>query len=146
MRFTQINAQDYARLVYLREDYGVSDLRVQPGKWLARRTLAEAGLSKEAILVLGIECRGGQLIGAPAQDTEIRGRDRLLLYGRTPRIAEIDRRRSDGDGKRSQLGAVAERERISQGERSPPRGPSPAHPQLGASAALAPGLNGGPNP
>ncbi len=117
-RFTQLDARDYARILHLREDYGVSDLRVQPGEWLAGRTLAEAGLSKEGVLVLGIECPGGQFIGAPAQDTEIRERDRLLLYGRTPRIAEIDRRRSDGDGEQSHLAAIAERERMSQEERS----------------------------
>ncbi len=117
-RFTQLDARDYARLLHLREDYGVSDLRVQPGEWLAGRTLAGAGLSKEGILVLGIECPGGPFIGAPAQDTEIRERDRLLLYGRTPRIAEIDRRRSDGDGERSHHAAVAEHERVSQEERS----------------------------
>ena len=117
-RFTQLDARDYARLLHLREDYGVSDLPVQPGEWLAGRTLADAGLSKEGILVLGIECPGGQFIGAPAQDTEIRERDRLVLYGRTPRIGEIDRRRSDNDGKRSHLAAVAEQERISNAERS----------------------------
>ncbi len=117
-RFTQLDDRDYARLLHLREDYGVSDLLVQPGEWLSGRTLAEAGLSKEGILVLGIECPGGQFIGAPAQDTEIRERDRLLLYGRTPRITEIDRRRSDGDGERFHLAAVAEQERISQEERS----------------------------
>ena len=117
-RFTQIDARDYARLLHLRDDYGVSDLRVQPCEWLAGRTLAEAGLSKEGILVLGIECPGGQFIGAPAEDTEIRERDRLLLYGRTPRIAEIDRRQSDDDAEQSHLAAVAEQERISQEERS----------------------------
>ncbi len=116
-RFTQLDARDYARLLHLREDYGVSDLRVQPGEWLSGRTLSEAGLSKEGILVLGIECPGGQFIGAPAQDTEIRERDRLLLYGRTPRIVEIDRRRSDGDGEQSHHAAVAEQERISREER-----------------------------
>ena len=117
-RYTQLDARDYARLLHLRDDYGVSDLRVQPGEWLAGRTLAEAGMAQEGILVLGIECPGGQFIGAPAQDTEIRESDRLLLYGRTPRIAEIDRRRSDGDGKQSHASAVAEHERIANEERS----------------------------
>jgi hypothetical protein len=117
-RFTQIDARDYARLLHLREDYGVSDLRVQSSEWLTGRTLAEAGLSEEGILVLGIECPGGQFIGAPAQDTEIREHDRLLLYGRTPRIAEIDRRRRDGEGERSHQAAVAEHERVSHEERS----------------------------
>ena len=117
-RFTQLDARDYARLLHLREDYGISDLRVQPGEWLAGRTLADAGLAREGILVLGIECPGGKFIGAPAPDTEIRELDSLILYGRTQRIAEIDRRESDEDGERSHIEAVAEQEQIAREERS----------------------------
>jgi len=112
-RFAEIDARDYARLLHLREDYGVSDLLVQPGEWLAGK-----GLLKEGILVLGIECPGDNFIGAPSPDTEIRARDRLLLYGRTPRIAEIDRRGRDDAAERSHRAAVAEQERISNEERS----------------------------
>ena len=117
-RFTQLDARDYARLLHVREDYGVSDLRVQPGDWLAGRTLADAGLAQEGILVLGIECPGGTFIGAPAPDTEIRELDSLILYGRTPRIAEIDRRGSDREGERSHAEAVAEQKHIAHAERS----------------------------
>ena len=116
-RFTRLDARDYARLLHLREDYGVSDLCVQPDDWLAGQTLAEAGLAKEGILVLGIECPGGRFIGAPAPDTTIRTHDRLLLYGRTPRIAEIDQRGANGDAERSHAQAVAEQERIAREER-----------------------------
>jgi uncharacterized protein with PhoU and TrkA domain len=100
------------------EDYGVSNLRVQPGEWLAGRTVAEAGLAQEGILVLGIECPGGEFIGAPAPDTEIRELNSLILYGRTPRIAEIDRRRGDGTGERSHIEAVEEQKNIALAERS----------------------------
>ena len=117
-RFTRLDARDYARLLHVREDYGVSDLRVQPGDWLAGRTLGEAGLSKEGILVLGIECPEGHFIGAPAKDTRIRDGDRLVIYGRTPRIAELDRRGADDGGGRSHGAAVAEQQRFSSEERS----------------------------
>ena len=120
-RFSQLDARDYARLLHLRENYGVSDLHVQAGEWLAGKTLAEAGLVEEGILVLGIECPGGTFIGAPAQDTEIRALDSLILYGRTPRIAEIDRRRSDGEGERSHVEAVEEQKQFAQAERSAAR-------------------------
>jgi hypothetical protein len=117
-RFAEIDARDYARLLHLREDYGVSDLLVQPGEWLAGKTLIEAGLLNEGILVLGIECPGDNFIGAPSPDTQIRAHDRLLLYGRTPRIAEIDRRGRDDAAEQSHRAAVAEQERIANTERS----------------------------
>ncbi len=37
-------------------------------------------------------CQGNHFIGAPPADAEVRAGDRLTLYGRTPRIAELDRR------------------------------------------------------
>jgi hypothetical protein len=73
---------------------------------------------RRGLLVLGIECPGGEFIGAPAPDTEIRELDSLILYGRTPRIAEIDRRRGDGTGERSHIEAVEEQKNIALAERS----------------------------
>ena len=37
-KFTQLDVRDYARLLHLREDYGISDLRVRPAgvRWLRR--------------------------------------------------------------------------------------------------------------
>ena len=117
-RFTELDARDYARLLHLREDYGVSELKIQPGEWLAGRTLADACLVQEGIIVLGIECPSGAFIGAPAQDTEIHELDSIVVYGRTPRITEIDRRRLDGEGERSHAEAVEEQKHIAQAERS----------------------------
>ena len=50
-RLTQLDAQDDARLPHVRQDYGVSKLRIQSGEWLAGKTLAEAGLAKEGAFV-----------------------------------------------------------------------------------------------
>ncbi len=116
-RFTQLDARDYSRLLHLRDDYVVSELRVERGEWLAGQTLAQAGLSREGILVLGIECPGGQFIGAPSLDTEMRAGDRLLLYGRTARIADVDRRRRDEHGERAHQAAAEEQERVGLEER-----------------------------
>jgi hypothetical protein len=33
-RFTDLDARDYARLLHLREDYGVCELSIAPGDWL----------------------------------------------------------------------------------------------------------------
>jgi hypothetical protein len=45
-RVTEIDARDYARILHLREDYGVSDLLVQPGE---SRSPIDAGETERAI-------------------------------------------------------------------------------------------------
>lgn len=112
-RWTTIDARDYARLLHLTEDYGVTELKVEPGDWLAGRVLRTSQLSREGVLVLGVECPGGNFIGAPTADTEIRAGDRLLLYGRLSRIAEVDRRSAGRDGERAHAAAMHEHADIS---------------------------------
>ena len=117
-RWTSLDARDYAKLLHLRHDYGVTELLVRAGDWLANRELQETQLGGEGILVLGIECPGGEFIGAPSGSTEIRAGDRLVLYGRIARIAEVDQRVAGGEGDRAHGRAVSEQVNISGGERS----------------------------
>ncbi len=117
-RWTTLDARDYARLLHLREDYGVTELRVEPADWLAGKTVGEASLGREGILVLGIECPGNNFVGAPPAETEVRAGDRLILYGRTPRIAEIDRRSAGGSGDQLHTAAVEQQVRIVHEERT----------------------------
>jgi len=118
MRWTNVDARDYARLLHLREDYGVTELLVGSDDWIAGRTLGEAGVVQEGLLVLGIECPGNHFLGAPDVDVEVRAGDRLILYGRIPRIAELDCRGVGEEGDRSHEAAMTERDRIAQHERS----------------------------
>jgi TrkA-C domain len=53
-RTTHLDVRDYAKMLRLAGDYEIAELRVEPGDWLAGRTLAEADLPHEGILVLGI--------------------------------------------------------------------------------------------
>ena len=112
VRFSDIDARDYARLLHVRDDFGVTELRVRDGDWLARRELRQLNLAHEGTLVLGIECPGGEFIGAPSADTEIRPGDTLILYGRTPRIAELDRRGAGTAGDETHDAASVEQERL----------------------------------
>ena len=51
-------------------------------------------------------------------DTELRAGDRLVLYGRTPRIAELDERSSDAAGDQRHVEAVEEQAEIHHAERT----------------------------
>lgn len=120
-RCTEIEARDYARLLHLRGDYGVSELHIQREDWLAGQMLGDTGLVREGLLVLGIECPGGHFIGAPDMDVEIRAGDTVILYGRVPQIRELDTRSKGRPGDEfhqaaiAQYGALHQRERMSAG-------------------------------
>ncbi len=118
VRFADVEARDWARLLHLREDYGVTELRLEEGDWLSGRRLGETRLAGEGVLVLGIECPGNHFIGAPMPDTELRAGDRLLLYGRAARIAELDERSSDAAGDQRHIEAVEEQTEIHHAERA----------------------------
>ncbi len=116
--FTDFDARDYARLLHLRKDYGVTELVVRDSDWLCGRTVGESGLHREGTLVLGIECPGGKFIGTPPPETPIRAADTLILYGRTPRIAELDRRCTGPDGDDRHAEATQEQAQLSREERA----------------------------
>ncbi len=75
-------------------------------------------IAKEGILILGIECPGNRFIGAPPADTEIHAGDRLILYGWTPRVAELDRRAEGVDGDAAHQQAVLAHGQVAAEERS----------------------------
>ena len=94
-------ARDYARLLHVREEHGVSSLTIEADGWLCDQTLRATELRREGVLVLGIECPGGSFIGAPAPDTRIRAGDRVVLYGRNDRLHELCSRAAGPGGDRA---------------------------------------------
>ena len=49
-KFTSMDTRDFARLLHLREDYGVTELSVAEGDWLAGRSLRDTRLADEGVL------------------------------------------------------------------------------------------------
>ena len=91
-RFTDLEVRDYASLLHLAGDYRLAELRVNPEDWLAEKTMKEAGLRQEGVMVLGIERPDGTFTGTPDGNTAIRQGDILVLYGRTGALRELDER------------------------------------------------------
>ena len=108
-RWTTLDARDYMRLLHIGDEYSVSRHRIEEGDWLAGRTLSDAGLSGEGLLVLGVECPGGNFIGAPPADVEVRIGDEVVVYGLTTRISELDTRSKCEAGELVHCVAAAER-------------------------------------
>lgn len=109
-KYNFLQVHDYASLLHLAGEYRVSEIQVAPDGWLAGRTLRQAQLLEEGLLVLGITRRSGNFIGAPAADTRIEEHDNLVLYGRASCIEKLESRRRGPKGDRAHDAAVGEQE------------------------------------
>jgi hypothetical protein len=105
-RWTDLDVRDYVSLLQLQNGYAVTEMLVETGDWLDGKTLAEADLSHEGILVLGIQ-RGSDYIGAPHAPDRIHAADTLVLYGWVDRLKELDQRKIEG-GEEAHRKSVAE--------------------------------------
>lgn len=97
-RWTQFTVSDYAELLNLSGDFVVTELKVQQQDWLAGKTMADCRLTDEGVTVLGIHRENGGYVGVPKGSTEIRGGDRLILYGRGDSLRDLDDRVSGAAG------------------------------------------------
>lgn len=87
---------DYEALLGVGHGYTVASLKVSRDSWLAGKTLKEARLRQEGVVVLGIyrRTKKGETIylGAPGPDTVIREGDELVVYGHEETIANLSER------------------------------------------------------
>lgn len=111
-RYTDLDVRDYAGLLHLAGEYGVKELKVREGGWLAERTLAELHLPDEGVLVLGVVRQDGHYLGAPRGGTRVHPGDTVLLYGRSPILADLDRRPADAGGEAARRAATEEQRRV----------------------------------
>jgi len=116
-RYTHLDVQDYAALLQLAGEYQVAELYIEPEDWLAGKTLIEAMLHQEGILVLGIHRRDGTYRGIPKADTGINAGDTLIIYARESAVAMLDERQGGKLGDIEHFDAILEEKRIEEEER-----------------------------
>jgi hypothetical protein len=107
-RWTRLDLQDYVAILQLENGYAVSEMKVEPEDWLAGKSLQEAALTTEGVLVLGIKKPSGSYLGAPRGAARIETDDVLILYAPIHRLEELDRRRAGPPGEMAHEEAVAE--------------------------------------
>lgn len=115
-QYTNLDVRDYAGLMHLAGEYRLVEFGVKPGDWLANKTLAEAKLRDEGIVVLGIRRPDGSYVGTPKGPRKVLPKDILILYGRSSAFKELDARRSGQAGEQEHAAAVAEQQRVAQAE------------------------------
>lgn len=107
-RYTNLEVRDYANLMHLGGEYGINELRIKQGDWLADKPLKELRLTSEGMVALGISRADGSYVGAPHADTVPHVGDTMIVYGRTDRLAELDTRRADPRGVLRHVEAIAD--------------------------------------
>ncbi len=113
-RWTDLDLQDYARLLHLKGIYKVTEIEVDEDNWLANKKLKELRLADEGIAVLGIERRDRIYIGAPCGNTCIYPGDTLIIYGRKAALVELDVRFEGIEGEQAHQKAVVIQQQIEQ--------------------------------
>ncbi len=97
-RWTHLDVHDYVSLLHLADGFVVFEICVNEGDWVCEKTLAEAMLSAEGVLVLGIHRANGKYIGSPNGNTQVHVEDVLTVYGPRFRLEEIDLRQQGYQG------------------------------------------------
>lgn len=90
--WTDLDVRDYGSLLQLQNGFAVTELLIKPGDWLEQKSLQQAALSKEGVLVLGIQRVDGEYIGAPRAADTIEMGDTLVLYGQIGLLKRLDQR------------------------------------------------------
>lgn len=116
-RYTRLEVRDYASLLHLAGEYKISELHVDPGGWLANRSLMDLKLRDEGLLVLGVERTSGEFIGTPNGKTMLQEGDNIIIYGRDSTIAELSQRQRGATGDIEHLQEVTKTERVREAEK-----------------------------
>ncbi len=117
-KYTDLDVKDYASILHLAEHYRVSRINVESGDWVTDTPLRELELHNEGILVLGIQRKNGDYLGAPTGDSVIKPEDTLILYGKRSTLEEIDERKKGLLGDQAHERAVEKQERVQEAEES----------------------------
>lgn len=91
-QYTSLDVRDYVGLLHLGREFSVDRVRIADGDWLTGQTLLDAQLSREGVIVLGIERHDGSYIGAPTASTRVEAGDVMLIYGAGSVLAELSGR------------------------------------------------------
>lgn len=89
-----VRAMDYETVLHSRDGYSVAQVELESDHPLVGATLAGAALGSRGVLVLGIQRRSGEHVGAPDAQTRLEPHDLLTVYGHEGKIhAALDRPR-----------------------------------------------------
>jgi K+/H+ antiporter YhaU regulatory subunit KhtT len=94
-RYTDIDVQDYAEVLHLKDDFKISEKKMEKDNWMANKTLEELDLRHEGVTILGIDRKDCDYIGSPTGSFEILPEDVVTVYGKADVIKNLFSRKND---------------------------------------------------
>lgn len=94
-KYTDLEVQDYAAVLHLKDNYRVSEKKVAEDNWMANKTLKDLDLRHEGITILGIDRDGQAYIGNPTGNFKILPYDLITIYGKEDVIKNLSARKKD---------------------------------------------------
>ncbi len=116
-RLDALDSHGGMALLTLGGDYIVQEVHVFAGSWMQNKSIEEMALDDEGVLVLGIDRKNEDFIGAPSAKTRIQAGDNLILYASGHRLKNLGERKDTPSGTRERHSAVrSEQEKDSKQE------------------------------
>ena len=94
-KYTDLDILDYAAVLHLKDDYKISEKKVEEDNWMANKSLKELDLRHEGITILGIDRDHSDYIGSPTGSFEILPEDVITIYGKAEVIKNLYSRKKD---------------------------------------------------
>ena len=94
-RYTDIEVQDFAAILHLKDDFKISEKLIDKEDWIANKNLKDLNLRHEGINVLGIDRKGVDYFGSPNGSAMILPDDVVTVYGKSEVIINIFKRKKD---------------------------------------------------
>lgn len=92
-RYTDIDIQDFAAILHLKDDFKISEKKINGTDWMANKSLDELKLRREGLTVLGIYREGKEYFGSPVGTAMILPDDVITVYGKSEVIKSIFKRK-----------------------------------------------------
>lgn len=94
-RYTDMEIQDFAAVLHLKDDFKVSEKLIGNADWMAHKSLKDLNLREEGLTVLGIDRHGIDYLGSPGGSAVILPKDVVTVYGKSEVIKSVFKRKQN---------------------------------------------------
>ena len=98
-RYTDLEIKDFAAILHLKDDYKITEKRIDTDDWMANRKLLELRLREEGITVLGINRNNSDYFGSPSGDFVLLPNDVVTIYGKSNGLKSVSNRKKNNKAK-----------------------------------------------